>query len=67
MQIMTTVGKFESKTGVAHPVANNIQALKHLHAGTREINIAWFLEDYEDVFEDQLPGPRVGAEIVGHG
>lgn len=41
-----------------------IRPLKPRRIGRREIDISWLLEDFEDVFEDQLPGPRVGAEII---
>jgi len=41
-----------------------IRPLKPRRTGRREFDLAWLLEDFEDIFEDQLPGPRVGAEII---
>ncbi|KNH21831.1 hypothetical protein ACS77_22935 [Pseudomonas syringae] len=41
-----------------------IKPLKPRRIGRREFDLAWLLEDFEDIFDDQLPGPRVGAEII---
>lgn len=49
---------------IAHDGTLTIKPLKSRRVGRRELDLSWLLEDFEDIFEDQLPGPRVGAEII---
>lgn len=41
-----------------------LKPLKPRHVGRNEIDLTWLLADFEDNLEDQLSGPRVGAEII---
>lgn len=41
-----------------------IRPLNVKKRGSRELDLNWLLEDFKDLNEDLITGPRVGAEVI---